>query len=54
MQRKVHYVGVLPKERGRIIILSKDRRVRQKQESFREAQKTLEEGICCRRDQASL
>jgi hypothetical protein len=50
----VHYVGVLPRERGRSIILSMDRRVRQKQERFGEAQKTLEEGICGRRDQASL
>jgi hypothetical protein len=30
MQRKVHYVGVLPRERGRSIILSKDRRIRQR------------------------
>jgi hypothetical protein len=30
MQEKVHYVRVLPRERGRSTILSKDRRVRQR------------------------
>jgi hypothetical protein len=35
MQEKVHYVRVLPRERGRSIILSKDRRVRQRWRSRR-------------------
>jgi hypothetical protein len=50
--------GAFTQGKGRSIILGKDRGVRQKQESSREAQKTLEallrRGSRGRRDQASL
>jgi hypothetical protein len=40
-QRKVYDVGVLPKERGRGKILSKGRRVRQKQETWGKVRSNL-------------
>ena len=42
MQEKVHYVGVLPRERGRSIILSKDRRVRQRWRRSRRGRRASE------------
>jgi hypothetical protein len=42
MQRKVHYEGVLPWERGRSIILSKDRRVRQRWRRSRRGRRASE------------
>ncbi len=38
----MHYVGVLPRERGRSIILSKDRRVRQRWRRSRRGRRASE------------
>jgi hypothetical protein len=42
MQEKVHYVRVLPRERGRSIILSKDRRVKQRWRRSRRGRRASE------------
>jgi hypothetical protein len=42
MQRKLYYIRVLPRERGRSIILSKDRRVRQRWRRSRRGRRVSE------------